>query len=130
MTTFKCFLIANLKIWIFILAFVLFAVANIRMDGDFEAAMELVKDIFINSASLTIFIILSIVGIIFSIIIAKYAYDNFDEVVSRRMRFRSSKVDMMEEGIYYWVVTFIKSLIFCTLASLTLIILCSDMIMG
>jgi uncharacterized membrane protein len=117
-----------MKVFIIILAAILFVVASVQMDGDFDAVLNLLKEIFINSASLTVFIILSIIGIIFSIKVARFAYDNFDEVVSRRMRFRSSRVDLYEEGIYYWITNFFNFLIACTLVSLTLIVLCKDIL--
>jgi hypothetical protein len=45
------------------------------------------------------------------------------------MRFRSSRVDLYEAGILFWIKNFFKCLIACTLITLTFIVLCKDIIM-
>jgi hypothetical protein len=47
---------------------------------------------------------------IFSVLVAIYAAENFDDVVDRRMRYRNSDVAMYEEEIMYTINRFVSAL--------------------
>lgn len=53
----------------------------------------------INLLGKVIFITTCVIAIIMSILIGIFAYRNFDEVLSRSDRYRSSKVDLMQKRI-------------------------------
>lgn len=53
----------------------------------------------INLLGKVIFIATCIIAIIMSILIGIFAYRNFDEVLSRSDKYRSSKVDLMQKRI-------------------------------
>lgn len=53
----------------------------------------------INLLGKVIFIATCIIAIIMSILIGIFAYKNFDEVLSRSDKYRSSKVDLMQKRI-------------------------------
>jgi hypothetical protein len=130
MNTFKCFLLAHAGVFIFILACILFVVSCIQIDGgDFDDMLDMFKQIFTTTTPLIVFGILMVIGIFFSVKIAGFARENFDEVVSRRMKFRSSRVDLYEEGLAYWLINFFNSMIAFAIVSLILIILCKDIIL-
>jgi hypothetical protein len=64
---------------------------------------EIGEDVFVNYEKFLIFIgILAIaVTIAGSIYIAKYTWDNFKEVVSRRMLWRNSNVGLFQKRLEY-----------------------------
>jgi hypothetical protein len=118
-----------MRVLICTLAIILFVVATVKVDGTFDDMLDFFKEVFTTTAPLTVFIILSSIGLVFSVKIANFGRDNFDEVVSRRMRYRSSKVDLYDENLFYWLVNFSKCLITFSLVTLIIITLCKDIIM-
>lgn len=92
--TIKCWIIANLES---ISVFFIFSI--ILRYKSFEKTMP--YDIRMTTLNWCLIGALIIFGLIFSTIVAVYTYNNFSEVVSRRMIWRNSNVSMFNERLKY-----------------------------
>ena len=61
---------------------------------------------------LVVVLLILIAGsLVFAGFIATYAYRNFDDVVSRRMKYRHSKAELQSGRFAYWLVIYFYSLL-------------------
>lgn len=62
-------------------------------------------DVFEEDAAIIAMLIMIVASLVSAGIIATYAYRNFDDIVSRKMRYRSSKAELQTGRFAYWFVS-------------------------
>ena len=115
--TFYCWIIANLE--------TIFSICCILAIALMEATTfdKLVSEAFVNWFLLPYGIIVVVVGIGGSVVVAKYTWDNFKEVVSRRMLWRSSNVRLFQKRLEYSASRFLAALLVFVLIFLLFLLL-------
>lgn len=104
--SFKNWLVANVALVLVIIGVLIGAMLIIAPD-----AVSIVEE----DAAIIALLIMVAASLIFAGVIATYAYRNFDDVVSRKTRYRHSKSELQTGRIGYWCWTYFFS--FLTLAA-------------
>jgi hypothetical protein len=115
--TFYCWIIANLESVFAICCILMMAV------GDAVSLELLNNETFVRWVVLPYLIVAGIVSIGFSIYIAKFTWNNFKEVVSRRMLWRNSNVGLFQKRLEYSLSRFVATLFSCALLAITILLM-------
>lgn len=118
--SFKNWCVANVAIFILIFAILIGVMLAIAPD-----AAEILE-----GAGIIVFLGLLAASLVFAAVIATYAYRNFDDVVSRRTKFRHSRADLQTGRFTYWCVSFFFSFLALAAGSFFLMLVVGAIVSG
>ena len=124
--TWRCWCVANMGLLTYPLLFIFLLVLSVQYDGGLDEVLDIYSEIF---ETLYLVIPIGVLGIFWSVKVAQFAYNNFDEVTSRQMRWRNSNVSMHDARLGYWFNRFIVSFFLYTIILSIILFLLGDAIL-